>query len=60
MNETTIKSNSDLRSAVALANARINNMCNSNDAEFVCKEFIELKSILNSIFKYKVEQCTHH
>lgn len=52
--EPTINNVNDVRSAVALLSARVNNMCNAATTEEVAIEFSEAKDLLVAIFKFNV------
>ena len=54
--EQTIKNVNELRSAVTLLSARVNNMCNATTTEEVAVEFSEAKDLLVAIFKFNVQR----
>lgn len=49
-----IQNANDLRTAVTLLSANVNNMCNTTDVEEVIKSFCESKDLLINIYKYNV------
>ena len=49
-----INNNDELRTAVTLLTANVNNMCNTTDIEEVIKTFCESKDLLIDIYKYNV------
>ena len=51
-----IQNVNELRTAVTLLTANVNNMCNTNDLDEVIKAFCEAKDLLINIYKYNVEK----
>lgn len=44
----------ELRTAVTMLTANVNNMCNTTDIEQIIKAFCESKDLLIDIYKYNV------
>lgn len=49
-----IQNANELRTAVTLLTANVNNMCNTNEIDEVIKTFCESKDLLINIYKYNV------
>ena len=49
-----IQNANELRTAVTLLTANVNNMCNTNDIDEVIKTFCESKDLRINIYKYNV------
>ena len=49
-----IQNANELRAAVTLLTANVNNMCNTDDLDEVIKAFCESKDLLINIYKYNV------
>lgn len=54
----TIQNTEQLRTAVTLLTANVNNMCNTKSGDDVVKCMAEAKDLLISIYKYNAERVS--
>lgn len=55
----TITNNKELREAVALLTAEVQNMCNTTSQESAVHSFVNAKDLLILVYKYNVERLSN-